>query len=214
MKDVILRVSDRADARANRARVLEAAREAFREHGIAAEMKDLADRADVGVGTIYRNFPSKEDLILALLKDVLAATLADIATAHAAADPIQGLRYLLRREAAGVQAHGWLFEGLLSGQIPPRCRAVIRAELEEHDFARRYLLLVQRAVVCGRLRPDLDIEVAAATLSGTLSPMNRDALPDRKPEDIADAVLAEFLRGAAPPMKKKVLLKGEAVTAY
>src|SRR3989304_6115698 len=125
------RISERADARAHRARVLEAAREAFREHGVAAEIKDLAERAEVGVGTIYRNFPGgKEDLVLAILKDLLAVSLDDVREAEAMADPVAGLRYLLERELTRVEQYGWLFVGLLSGQIPPRRPAVMRGGME------------------------------------------------------------------------------------
>jgi AcrR family transcriptional regulator len=49
----------RADARRNREKVLAAARAAFADQGIAAQMDDVARRADVGVGTVYRHFPTK-----------------------------------------------------------------------------------------------------------------------------------------------------------
>jgi len=56
----------RADARRNHQRVLEAARELFAEQGIEAQIDDIAHRAKVGVGTVYRHFPTKEDLLEAL----------------------------------------------------------------------------------------------------------------------------------------------------
>src|SRR3954463_7412337 len=56
----------RADARRNRERVLTAAREVFAEHGREAQMDDVARQAEVGVGTVYRHFPTKEALIEAL----------------------------------------------------------------------------------------------------------------------------------------------------
>src|SRR3972149_4913509 len=88
----------RTTPRANRARGREAAGEAFRERGVAAEIKDLAERAEVGVGTIYRNFPGgKDDLVLAILKDLLATSFREVREAEAVADPVDGLRYLLER---------------------------------------------------------------------------------------------------------------------
>jgi len=57
----------RADARRNRAAVLEAARRLFAEDGLEAQMPDIARAANVGVGTVYRHFPSKDDLIAALV---------------------------------------------------------------------------------------------------------------------------------------------------
>src|SRR5262245_58858444 len=65
----------RADARRNREKVLAAARKVFSEQGVDAQMDDVARRADVGVGTVYRHFPTKEALLQALteeLFDVLA----------------------------------------------------------------------------------------------------------------------------------------------
>ena len=61
----------RRDAAANRERVLAAAAEVFHEQGLAAGMEDVAARAGVGVGTVYRRFPSREALLEALLDGLL-----------------------------------------------------------------------------------------------------------------------------------------------
>jgi AcrR family transcriptional regulator len=65
----------RADARRNREAVLEAARELFAEHGIAVPLDDIAARAGVGPGTVYRHFPTKE----ALFEAVTVARVRDLA---------------------------------------------------------------------------------------------------------------------------------------
>jgi AcrR family transcriptional regulator len=62
----------RADARRNREKVLAAARAVFAEDGVDAQMDDVARRADVGVGTVYRHFPTKEALLTALSDEVFA----------------------------------------------------------------------------------------------------------------------------------------------
>jgi AcrR family transcriptional regulator len=59
----------RADARRNRGAVIAAARELFAEQGLDAQMEDIAHAAGVGVGTVYRHFPTKEDLVRALAAD-------------------------------------------------------------------------------------------------------------------------------------------------
>jgi AcrR family transcriptional regulator len=64
----------RADARRNRERVLVAARETFGEYGLDAQVDDVAARAGLGVGTVYRHFPTKE----ALVEAVAAAGYAEI----------------------------------------------------------------------------------------------------------------------------------------
>ena len=53
----------RRDAEVNLSRILLAARDVFAEHGYEASMEEIALRADVGVGTLYRRFPTKEQLI-------------------------------------------------------------------------------------------------------------------------------------------------------
>lgn len=59
----------RADARRNREKILAAATAAFRESGLDTQVEDIARRAGVGVGTVYRHFPTKEALVTALAED-------------------------------------------------------------------------------------------------------------------------------------------------
>ncbi|MFJ8675911.1 TetR/AcrR family transcriptional regulator [Streptomyces sp. NPDC093589] len=75
----------RADARRNRALVLQAARSAFEERGLAAPLGEIARRAGVGAGTVYRHFPSKEALFRASVADrmrLFADTATDLADAE------------------------------------------------------------------------------------------------------------------------------------
>lgn len=71
----------RRDAAANRARVLVAAAEVFHDQGLGAGLEDVARRAGVGVGTVYRNFPHREALLEALLADLLETYQLEAATA-------------------------------------------------------------------------------------------------------------------------------------
>jgi AcrR family transcriptional regulator len=61
----------RADARRNRERIVQAAREIVAEQGAAAQIDDVARKAGVGVGTVYRHFPTKEALMGALLRQCI-----------------------------------------------------------------------------------------------------------------------------------------------
>src|SRR5690242_16787206 len=83
----------RADAERNRQRLLDAARELFAERGLEVTLDDIAERAGVGVGTAYRRFASKDDLIDALFEQELAGIveIADAAAAHE--DAWEGLVY-------------------------------------------------------------------------------------------------------------------------
>src|SRR5690349_8453678 len=68
-KPAIAERVQRADARRNREAVIVAAKKLFADEGLDAQMPDVARAANVGVGTVYRHFPTKDDLIAALVAD-------------------------------------------------------------------------------------------------------------------------------------------------
>jgi AcrR family transcriptional regulator len=76
----------RADAQRNRDRIVAAAREAFGELGLDAQMEDVARRACVGVGTLYRHFPTKDALVRALVVQQMEAMTAEAPAFLAAAE--------------------------------------------------------------------------------------------------------------------------------
>src|SRR5918994_2680068 len=77
----------RADARRNREKVLAAARTVFAEQGVDAQMDDVARHADVGVGTVYRHFPTKEALLNALSDELFAVIAVHTRTLLTVGDP-------------------------------------------------------------------------------------------------------------------------------
>ena len=77
----------RADAQRNRARILEAAETAFASEGIEVPVDVIAEKAGVGVGTLYRHFPTKEKLCEAIVLERLAALAAHARTLADADDP-------------------------------------------------------------------------------------------------------------------------------
>lgn len=81
----------RSDARENRARVLEAAREAFAGGG-EISMNQIAQRAGVGAGTLYRNFPSREALALAVYQSEIDQLLDAVGPLLASLPPLEALR--------------------------------------------------------------------------------------------------------------------------
>jgi AcrR family transcriptional regulator len=76
----------RADAQRNRERLLSCAAEAFAEQGVAASLEDIARQADVGIGTLYRHFPTRHDLLEAVYRRQVTA-LCDTADELAASLP-------------------------------------------------------------------------------------------------------------------------------
>ncbi len=190
----------RSDARFHRTRIVAAATEVFVEKGRAAEIKDIADRAGVAVGTLYRHFTGKADLLGAILQSALATMVAEARAAEQQPDPLTALRALLQQACTSAERYGWLVEMMLSGQIAPETRERLRSELAEENYLSRFERTLGRAIAAGRLRPDVDVAAAALLLEGVATPwLYRRYHGQRTPAEITDAVLAVLLRGALPP---------------
>jgi AcrR family transcriptional regulator len=86
----------RADAARNRARVLEVAYETFAAEGLAVPIDEIARRAGVGAGTVYRHFPTKEDLFRAVIEDRLGRVVDDGRALLASGGPGEALFMFLR----------------------------------------------------------------------------------------------------------------------
>lgn len=139
----------RSDARLNRERLLVAAREVFGERGLAAEVKDIADRAGLGVGTLYRNFATKDDLVHALVGEVQARFEEALTAAEALPRATDGLLHLFTTGWSLVEEHGALMVGLIDAGYG-------------HDEARPELLerakaLIHRGVDEGEVRADVPV---------------------------------------------------------
>ena len=115
----------RADARRNRERVLAAAEELFAEQGCKVQMDEVARRAGVGVGTVCRNFPTKEALVEAVLDDMLEPLVVASELALADPDPADGLRSYVEA-MADLQARSRGLAEQMSAHIETR-RAVREA---------------------------------------------------------------------------------------
>src|SRR5919201_1150349 len=89
----------RADARRNRERILKAARHACAEHGASVQIDDVARAAGVGVGTVYRHFPTKDALIEALVAEKFRLTSENMRAALEIEDPWESFAAALRRNA-------------------------------------------------------------------------------------------------------------------
>ncbi|GAT04501.1 TetR/AcrR family transcriptional regulator [Mycolicibacterium fortuitum] len=86
----------RADAARNRARVLEVAYETFAADGLAVPIDEIARRAGVGAGTVYRHFPTKEALFQAVIAERIRGVVEEGRTLLADADPADALFAFLR----------------------------------------------------------------------------------------------------------------------
>ena len=110
----------RADARRNRERVLDAARTAFAADGLSVSLDEIARRAGVGPGTLYRHFPTKEALIEAVVQDRLCRLAAEGAALRDSRDPGAAFFEFIERRADEGFGEGnfkALFESLERDQI-------------------------------------------------------------------------------------------------
>jgi AcrR family transcriptional regulator len=148
----------RADARKNRERLLAAAEEVFAEKGVSVPVDDVAGRAGVGVGTLYRHFPTKEALIAAVLATRLEALCADSRAASNAADPGPALFAFAERMGAEVATKHDLADALAEAGID------VKAEMGDvmDEMRANVESLIARAQQSGAVRDD----VAASELFG------------------------------------------------
>jgi len=102
----------RADAERNRRRLLDAATEVFCERGLDVGVGEIAERAGVGRGTLFRNFPSKEHLIAAIVVERMQDMIERGRAALASPDPGEALFEAIEQSAGIKQTDRALFDGL------------------------------------------------------------------------------------------------------
>ncbi len=131
----------RADARKNYDLLIEVARDVFVEQGAEASLRDIARRAGVGMGTLYRHFPNRDSLLEALLRSRFAALTARAESLLLAADPAAALLEWLAESVAFTHQH--------RGIIAPLMSAIDDPESALHSAAlparRRYVAAYPRA---------------------------------------------------------------------
>jgi AcrR family transcriptional regulator len=189
--------SARSDAVANREAILEAARQLFAEKGLAAEIREIAERAGVGVGSLYRHFDSREGLIRAVMEAAAEDLVQRLHVAAGQKDPKAALREMIHAAAGLFERFGVLTEVMLRGQTD---------ELPDHktdrlsDYAGLTASVLQRGVDEGTFRSDLDIPVAIAALASIVQSGMLLALASRRTYSrAADAVADFFLAAIAAP---------------
>ena len=142
----------RADAQRNRERILEVAKQAFTRSGADTSLDDIAKQAGVGPGTLYRHFPTREEL----LKAVYRNELENLATAGEkfaeTMPPVEALRAWLLLFVDGVAAKQ-IIAPALNRLVGDHKKVFEASYAQVHEAIRR---LVKRAVKSGDIRKDLD----------------------------------------------------------
>ena len=160
----------RADARRNRDRILAAAAEAFSAYGYEAQMDDVARAAGVGVGTVYRHFPTKEALVSELVRRKFTGFIAHAHAALEEPEPWEAFAGLLRANAEVMAKDAAVREVLL--RAPNSWTFAVAERDELRGLGDR---LVRRAQEAGALRQDFTVDDIPMLMCGVSSTMRAGA---------------------------------------
>ncbi|CRZ17894.1 TetR/AcrR family transcriptional regulator [Mycolicibacterium neworleansense] len=212
----------RKDAERNRQRVLDAARELFAEKGLEATLNDVARYANVGVGTVYRRFATKEELIEAIFVDGMEQLTALAETALQHEDSWQGFAWYVEkmceitatdrglREIAFSKSYGGdrvkaCQEGLVPvlGKLVERAQSdgYLRPELSSTDMPLFGLLSGTVSEFAGHVDPELWRRYVAMLLDGMRYHDGQSPIPVKAlDEDSLDAAMRTW-EPAGPPCR-------------
>jgi AcrR family transcriptional regulator len=177
----------RADARRNYEKLIASAREEFTAEGSEATLEDVARRADVGIGTLYRHFPTRQDLLEAVYLDEVQA-ICDSAEKYVDQPPLAALTGWLHEFVGFAATKRALAEELFAyvdrdSPVFSSCANAIYGAGED---------LLKRAQKTGAVRTDVDISDVTKMVSGIAAIRTAD------PEQI-DRILGLALDGLRPP---------------
>lgn len=178
----------RADARRNRARVLEVAAEAFATDGLSVPVHEIARRAGVGTGTVSRHFPTKQDLFAAILLHRMEQLTAQADALAAGEDPGSAFFTFFAVLVHEGAAHKGLAEALAGAGYDLETTAAHAG----YDLPGRLRGLLARAQQAGAVRTDVDYADVKALLEGCLARQGSNTDPTAL--DPIIAVVCEGLR--------------------
>jgi AcrR family transcriptional regulator len=180
----------RADAVKNRERILAAAEEVFALQGVAVPIDVVAERAGVGVGTLYRHFPTKEALFEAIVLTRIEHLVEEAGACVGADDPGAAFFGFLREFARNATNKRDLFDSLSAAGIDVKSQCA-----ETFDVLReRIELLLERAQGAGAVRNDVTAPDVIGLVVGSCLAAEQSGLAATSPERMLDVVL-DGLRG-------------------
>lgn len=194
----------RRDAVRNLERINQAARDLFAERGFAVTLDDIAERAEVGVGTVYRRYPDKRVLIDLLFEERMTQIVALFDDGLADADPWHGLVQALECSLELMVEDRGLWQLMMSGE-----HGGDGVERGRVQLAPRIEQLVRRAQASGAVRADLeptDVPLLQMML-GALIDATRDVAPD-----VFRRHLRIVLDGLRPDRRKPTPLPRDALS--
>lgn len=174
----------RADAAKNRERILEAAEATFTAEGVSAPIDAVAERAGVGVGTVYRHFPTKEALFTAIVTARLEALTATTKQLADDADPQEAVFSFLREFGRQASAKQDLFDAIDAAglDIKSACAASVDELTGGID------LLLERAQDSGAVRRDVTSAEVMSLIVGACHSGSEDLVCQRMVEIVCDGI--------------------------
>jgi AcrR family transcriptional regulator len=142
----------RADAQRNRERILEVAKEAFTRSGANTSLDDIASEAGVGPGTLYRHFPTREELLQAVYRSEMEKLAAAERKLAQSMPPIEALRAWLLLFVDAIETKQ-IIAAALNSLIGDPKKVFAASYAQIHEAIRA---LVKRAIKSGDIRRDLD----------------------------------------------------------
>jgi AcrR family transcriptional regulator len=183
----------RSDARRNQQTLLDAAAAVFVRAGVDAPVRDIAAEAGVGMGTIYRHFPTRADLVVAVFRHQLDALAAATPTPAAGETPYEALRSWVARFAEFLVTKHGLAEALHSDQAG--------FESLHAEFVDRLLpvldQLLKASAAADHTRPDIrpyDLMLAIGNLC-----IGAETFPDYQAHRMIDLLLAGLAQATPAP---------------
>jgi AcrR family transcriptional regulator len=179
----------RADAQRNRAKVLAAAQEAFAAEGIAVPLDEIARRAGVGAGTVYRHFPTKEALFEAVIAERLEQLAEHAKSLGTAEDPGAAFEEFLHRMISGAAHQKDLVDALAGLEITGAVAA------NKAELLRAGEVVLRRAQRAGAVRADVGMREVMALLTGATMALRQHGF-DEELREAVFAVLRDGLRAS------------------
>lgn len=175
----------RADARRNRERIIDAAREVFAQEGDGAQMDDVARRAGVGIGTVYRHFPTKDVLLGEIMRAKFRHHVEVARRWDATGGGWSALEGFLREIVAQMRSDAtqhrlmWIDDAA----------ALAHAEPDRLELVAVVGAIIERAKVAGEVRPDLDVDDMPALMCAIGSVMGARGAPIPRAEMLTDVII-------------------------
>jgi AcrR family transcriptional regulator len=157
----------RADAQRNRERILSAGRELFASQGPQAQMDEIAAHAGVGIGTLYRHFPTKEALLTAMVRDRFQAFAEIARDAENISDPREALDSVMHRSAEAVEGDMG-FQLAMMGSNQLEWEGIEEQKAALADVVTR---IIDRAIDAGVVRDDFTFDDFGMVMCGITATM-------------------------------------------